>query len=135
MTSKYLLIIMLLAMLFAFALMGIGIAHGATTSKNVSNSLGAVPYQSNPYMYLAGSLVHNGTVFTDVNGNLNVRINPLGTYLLYDESILFCGLPIEKFRNITEPFVLVFRRQAHRAIDGIGCHELVAVFNVVPQKQ
>ena len=100
-------------------------AHCAVSTKHV-NSLGTVMYDTNPLMYMVGSLATDKAV-TEVDGNLNLRIKPLGTYMLYDESILFCGMPVDKFQGITEPFVLTYRRQANRSVQGIGCHELLKV--------
>ena len=102
-----------------------GLAYCSVSTKH-ENSLGTVMYDSNPLMYIAGSLAIDKAV-TEVDGNLNLRIKPLGTYMLYDESILFCGMPVDKFQGITEPFVLTYRRQASRNVQGIGCHDLLRV--------
>jgi hypothetical protein len=103
------------------------IAGKCAVSKPHSNSLGIPMYNTNPLMYTAGSLANTADSVSNVDGNLNLRIKPLGTYMLYDEQILFCGLPMEKFQGIIEPFVLVYERQAHRTVQGVGCHELVRV--------
>lgn len=108
--------------------------HGATTSHS-KNSLGVVTYDANPYMYVAGSIAHTADAVTVVDGNLNLRVKPLGTYMLYDESILFCGIPQGKFDNINaEALVLTFERKARRTVQGIGCHELVRVDNMIPKQ-
>jgi hypothetical protein len=67
-------------------------------------------YTNNPLVYVAGSIATNQEAVTNVDGNLSIRMSPLGTYMLYDESILLCGLPIDKFQGITEPFVLTLRK-------------------------
>ena len=102
------------------------VAHGATTSKK--NSLGSVSYQNNPYVYQAvGHIleVHN------VEGNLSLRVNPLYTYMLYDENVLLCGLPIDKFGKVFGAFLMTYERQAHRSVNGVGCHELLKVDPIV----
>ena len=109
-----------------------GLAYCSVSTKH-ENSLGTVMYDSNPLMYMAGSLATDKAV-TEVDGNLNLRIKPLGTYMLYDESILFCGMPVDKFQGITEPFVLTYRRQTSRSVQGIGCHELLRVDSVKGDK-
>jgi hypothetical protein len=99
-------------------------------SKPHSNSLGVPMYKENPLMYQAGSFVTTSDAASVVDGNLNVRIRPISTYMLFDEAILFCGVPTEKFDGVTEPFVLTYRRQASRSVRGIGCHELVRVDSI-----
>jgi len=112
-------------------------AH-ATTSKHSETTCwlpeGCVTqYTSNPLMYQAANLATTPDAVANVDGNLNLRIKPLGTYMLYDESLLFCGMPIDKFRGKTEPFVLTYERVAHRTVQGLGCHVLVRVDQVTPE--
>lgn len=104
-------------------------SHCATTSSK--NSLGVVTYTSNPLMYVAGKILDAKSV----EGNLNLRVSPLGTYSLYDESILFCGMPIDKFEGVTEPAVLTYERVAHRAVNGVGCHRLVRADSMAVTKE
>jgi hypothetical protein len=108
-------------------------AHCAVGKKQ-SNSLGSVMYAENPLMYQAGFIAQGSDSVSDVDGNLNIRINPLETYMLYDESVLFCGLPVDMFQGKTEPFVLTYERVAHRQVRGVGCHELVAVHSLKTEK-
>ena len=105
-------------------------AHGATTSKQ-PNATGFVQYTENPLMYVAGSLSQTQNNIANIDGNLNLRMKPLGTYMLYDESILFCGMPLDKFKGISEPFVLTYERVGHRTVQGVACHDLVRVDSVV----
>jgi hypothetical protein len=112
----------------------VSLGHCATTS-NRKNSLGTVSYDHNPLMYLAGSLTQTSDAVSNIDGNLNLRINPLGTYMLYDESVLFCGLPVDKFQGVSEPFVMTYERQAHRTVQGIGCHNLLLVNHVVIEQR
>lgn len=106
------------------------LGHCSTTSSR-KNSLGTVSYDSNPLMYTAGSLTQTSDSVSNIDGNLNLRINPLGTYMLYDESVLLCGMPIDKFRGVAEPFVMTYERQSHRTVQGVGCHNLLRVDHVV----
>jgi hypothetical protein len=92
-------------------------------------------YTSNPLAYLAGSIATNQDAVSNVDGNLNVRMSPLGTYMLYDESVLLCGLPMDKFQGITEPFVLTYERVARRTVQGIGCHVLISVDSLKPKEK
>ena len=108
-------------------------AHCAVSKKH-DNSLGFVQYDSNPLMYMAGSLAESDGAVSNVDGNLNLRILPLGTYALFDESLLFCGVPMDKFVGITSPFVLIYERKAHTSVRGLGCHVLVDVRSLKPKE-
>jgi hypothetical protein len=83
-------------------------------------------YTENPYEYNVGSILG----VANVDGNLSIRFSPLGTYALYDEQILLCGFPSDKFEGVTEPLVLTYKRQASHLVNGIGCHDLLRVDNL-----
>lgn len=120
--------LMVLAIVFAFVTLG----HAATTStQRHPNSLGFVAYDSNPLIYLAGDVKSADWV----DGNLNLRFLPLGTYALYDQNILLCGNPLEKFSGVSEPFMIVYERQSHKSVQGVGCHELRAVYGLVKKER
>lgn len=106
------------------------LAHGATSSRH-PNSLGVIVYDSNPLIYTAGNVKQADWV----DGNLNLRFLPLGTYALYDQQILLCGNPLEKFSGVTEPFMLVYERQSHHSVQGVGCHELRGAYSLVVKKE
>ena len=106
-------------------------AHCSVGNKHVS-SIGVPMAQENPLMYMAGRLSPQDPV-SNIEGNLNLRINPLGTYMLFDESVLLCGMPTDKLRGVTEPFVLVYERIARRSVQGVGCHVLVGAYSLVPK--
>lgn len=127
-------ILAVIALLLIFIMLAVLQPHASTTSSS-KNSLGALSYLENPYIYLAGSLSPTADSVKNIDGNLNLRIKPLGTYLLFDESILFCGLPIEKFEGVSEPFVLTYERRAHRIVQGVACHELRSVNHYVEKKE
>ena len=128
-----------LPMLLVFALLILlvvmGTAHCSTNPKK-SNTTCWLPegcvtqYTENPLMYQMGSVAEA----SNVDGNLNLRFQPTGTYALYDENILLCGLPVDMFRNSGKVIVLTYKRQASRLIEGVGCHELVRVTSVEAEK-
>jgi hypothetical protein len=105
-------------------------AHCSTT-KPQTNSLGVVQYSINPYIYEA---VQNIAEVTEIDGNMNLRVKPVGTYMLYDDIILLCGRPVEKFTGITEPFLMTYERVSHRMVRGVACHELLRVDNIVQKE-
>ena len=117
-------VLMVLALIVAFCTLG----HAATTSKS-QNSLGSVPYDVNPLVYIAGSVKDAAKV----DGNLNLRFAPLGTYALFDQNILLCGIPVNKFEGVTEPFMLVYERRSHKSVQGVGCHEVYGVYSLMPK--
>ena len=100
-------------------------AEGAIAKKHHDNTIGTPMYETNPYTYLAG----NTTEVFDIESRkgLVVRVQPLHTYELFTEDILFCGSPVEKFLQKKNPMVLTYRIKASRMVEGIGCHELVRV--------
>lgn len=122
------------SLLLGFILMVVLSGHCAVGTRH-ANSLGVPMYTSNPLAYLAGSIATNQDAVSNVDGNLNVRMSPLGTYMLYDESVLLCGLPMDKFQGITEPFVLTYERVARRTVQGIGCHVLISVDSLKPKEK
>lgn len=111
------------------------IAHAcASVGKRHDSSIGNVMYDTNPLMYQAAYIAQGDNAVTNVDGNLNMRLAPLGTYMLYDESVLFCGLPVDMFRGKKEPFVLTYERAARRVVRGLGCHTLVRVDSMQAEK-
>jgi hypothetical protein len=99
-------------------------AHCATTSaKKHNNSIGALMYVNNPYTYIAGSV----TAGFAVEQNLVLRVQPLSTYSLFTQDLLFCDSPVELLDGKSNPVVLVYETVSHRAVEGIGCHNLVRV--------
>jgi hypothetical protein len=94
------------------------------------NSLGSTSYTINPNIYVA---VDNVIEVTDVDGNLNLRIHPVGTFMLYDENVLLCGQPFDRFAGFDYPMMITYERVAHRAVEGVGCHELRSVDQIVPK--
>lgn len=107
-----------------------GRAHCTTTSQR-SNSIGATTYNTNPYTYLP---VDNVIEVTNVDGNLNFRVHPVGTYMLFDQNVLFCGLSTEeKFTGANYPFLMTYETAAHRTVRGVACHNLLRIDNIEPK--
>ena len=106
-------------------------AHCSTGDKH-PNSLGTLSYNDNPLMYEA---VQTIAEVTEVDGNMNLRVKPVGTYMLYDDIILLCGMPTEKFRGVTEPFLMTYERRAHHIVRGVACHDLLQVNSIVPNER
>ena len=107
-------------------------AHCSTAGDKHPNSLGIVQYDVNPLMYEA---VQTIAEVTEIDGNMNLRIKPVGTYLLYDDIVLLCGMPIDKFSGVTEPFLMTYERRAHHMVRGVACHDLLQVNSIVPNER
>ena len=106
-------------------------AHCSTRDKH-PNSLGTLSYNDNPLMYEA---VQTIAEVTEVDGNMNLRVKPVGTYMLYDDIVLLCGMPVEKFSGVTEPFLMTYERAAHHRVRGVACHDLLRVDSIVPNER
>ena len=102
------------------------------TTKPQTNSLGVLQYNDNPYIYEA---VQTIAEVTEVDGNMNLRVKPVGTYMLYDDIVLLCGMPIDKFSGVTEPFLMTYRRQSSHMVRGVACHDLLRVDSIVPNER
>ena len=102
------------------------------TTKPQTNSLGTLSYNDNPLMYEA---VQTIAEVTEVDGNMNLRVKPVGTYMLYEDIVLLCGLPTEKFNGVTEPFLMTYRRQSSHMVRGVACHDLLRVDSIVPNER
>jgi hypothetical protein len=103
---------------------------GATTQKS-GNSLGVVTYTMNPNLYLAGYVV-DYAIIGEADA-LSMRVKPLATYLLFDENLLFCGVPAEKLDGHENPVVFVYSRISSRRVGGVGCHDLIEVRDIKPE--
>ena len=125
--AKYLLTLFGLAALITLFVLAVSTFGHATTTQH-RNSLGVPMYTVNPYIYEAVIAVTN---VSEINGNLNLRVRPVGTYLLYDETVLLCGLPLDKFQGVSEPFLMTYERQSHETVRGVGCHELLRVDSLI----
>jgi len=120
--------VLFMAAVITTVLLLVNAAHcQPVTTKPQTNSLGIVQYNENPYIYEA---VQTIAEVTEVDGNMNLRVKPIGTYMLYDDNLLICGLPTDAFQGIREPFLITYERVAHISVRGVGCHRLVRVDNI-----
>ena len=122
----------LAAIITLILLLTAGYGHAMTTNSR-NNGLGVIMYSQNPYIYEAGSII-DYSVIGESEG-LSIRVKPLATYMLFDENILFCGVPADKINGHENPMVLVYERVDRRMVDGVGCHELVEVRSIEGEKQ
>jgi len=125
----------------AFALaVACSFAHGST--HNRPNSLGVEISTFNPNVYLFGALACDHfedacTIMKDGKDRLytNIRFNAYNTPMLNDEAVLFCDNVAGAFANKGGPIVVTYLRQASINYQGVGCHELVSVFEVPAPKE
>ena len=117
-TSTKILLIVLLLVLTLMAAKG---AFGAVGKKH-TDGIGILMLQDNPNMYLAGRVID----VSPVGDGVNLRFQPRGTYGLFSESVLLCDIrdAVEQFHDKGDVVVLTYERQAHRTIEGVGCHDL-----------
>lgn len=109
------------SLLLLLVLLYTGLAEAAISKH--SNSLGTISYESNPYRYIAGSIT-TGFDIDDGKGMV-LRIQPMATYNLFTEDLFFCGNPIDKLVDKHNPLVITYETTSHRAVRGVGCHELI----------
>jgi hypothetical protein len=105
---------------------------GSTTIQKHDNGLGVIMQNDNPYIYEA---VQTIAEVTEIDGNMNMRVKPVGTYMLYDDIVLLCGMPIDKFSGVTELFLMTYRRQSSHMVRGVACHDLLRVDSIVPKER
>jgi hypothetical protein len=130
--AKYILTLFGLAALITLFVLAVStFSHATTTSHR--NGLGVIMYSQNPYIYEAGSII-DYSVIGESEG-LSIRVKPLATYMLFDENILFCGVPADKINGHENPMVLVYERVDRRMVDGVGCHNLVQVRSIEEEKR
>ena len=105
----------------------VSIAHGSTAPTPRPNSVGAPTQIYNSYSYLI-ALPIDGQI---LDGKYtNIRFSPYAAPDLYDISILFCGNVTPMLDGKKGVLAITYRTQASRAYQGIGCHELLSVFQV-----
>ena len=111
-------------------------AHCATSAPRHDNGLGVVIEDTNPFMYNFGIVRDAAIVRNGEHVATNLRFQPYGTFTLYTEQVLLCGMPTDELidRANKGPIVLTYKRQAHEAVDGIACHDLEGVFSVGKQE-
>lgn len=112
----------------------LAIAGHCTAVGKHRDSIGVVMQQTNPNSYLAGNVVNVAFAGEPENYGMTVRVQPLKAYTLYTEELFFCGDPTELFAGHHNPMVLVYETRSHHTVEGIGCHELRGVRDVLPEK-
>ena len=119
---------------FAFILAVIALVSTApcTTTKH-KDSVGVVMQQTNPNSYIAGDITNVEYAGKPENYGMVIRVQPLKAYMLYTDELFLCGDPSELFAGHQNPMVLVYRTRSSHVVDGIGCHELVGVRDVLPE--
>jgi hypothetical protein len=118
-------LLIVLALLFSTAAVA-----GSSKEKRYNSSDVSEPYQ-NPNTYLFALLI-DGKI---LDGRFtNIRFQPYKTAVLFDESVLFCGDVTEQFDGKTGPVVVTYLTRAAGKYQGIGCHELLSVFQVIAPK-
>jgi hypothetical protein len=108
-------------------LLGVAAAIASPSQPNRQNSFGVSEIYQNPNTYLL-ALPIAGQVLDE--RFTNIRFQPYAAAVLYDESILFCGDVTDKFNGMTGVLVVTYRTQASGKYQGVGCHELLSVFQV-----
>lgn len=108
-------------------------ASGKCTETELERPIGDLVPTINNNVYIFGTLV-GGTVMKDpVTGKwaTGIRLQPVGTPLVYEESVLLCGDRVEDFKGMQGVIVVTYRRTAHERFQEIACHSLVSVSEVV----
>jgi hypothetical protein len=90
-------------------------------------------YTENPYTYKVGNVSAVGFV----DKSITLRLQPLATYGLFSEDILFCDQKevATLFAEKHNPVVLTYKTKASRLIQGVGCHDLVRVDEMAVPKE
>ena len=114
------------ALLFMLGV-AVSIAHGSTTPAPRPNGLGVSETYSNPNTYLLAMPI-DGQI---LDGRFtNIRFAPFATPDLYDETVLFCTDVTPLFAGKSGTVIVVYRTQASGKYRGVGCHELLGVYEV-----
>ena len=124
---------------FVFAivlLVVLGIAlqsgHCSTSAPRHNNGLGVVISQDNIYMYNMG-LVTDGAILSNERGEdfTSITFLPFGSPMLDTEQVMLCdNLADELNKHGRKVIVLTYERQAHQTYQGVGCHQVLAIFDV-----
>ena len=119
--------LMALALTF-LVLIAVLIATGhASTTQPRPNAIGAPNQMYNPFSYLI-ALPIDGQILE--GKYTNIRFAPYAAPNLYDETLLFCGDVTGMFDGKQGVVAITYRTQASRAYRGIGCHELLSIFQI-----
>lgn len=114
-------------------LLALSVFGHCAVPRHGDSSIGNVVYQDNPLTYKAGSLMSYN--FIEKTG-LVLTLQPSGTYELFQESVVVCDTPaaIDMLNGKHNPMVIAFETRDHRMVEGIGCHNLVGVYEINTEK-
>ena len=119
--------LMTLALTF-LVIVAVLIATGhASTTQPRPNAIGAPNQMYNPFSYLI-ALPIDGQILE--GKYTNIRFAPYAAPNLYDETLLFCGDVTGMFDGKQGVVAITYRTQASRAYRGVGCHELLSIFQI-----
>lgn len=114
-----------------------GHCRAATSAPRHTSDLGAVAYLENPNTYIMGAIAAADIIVEKDHGRTrfatNIRFTPAYTFLLYSETVLFCGNRAKDFNGQVGVIVVTYRKQAHEIVSGVACHDLEAVDKVASQ--
>lgn len=119
------------AIVFALLFTFVGTGHCTATSAPVrSNAFEAVIFDDNPNIYMYGTVVGGDPV--GERNDINVVFQPAHTSLLHTERVLFCRETFNEDKPghtmpLDFPVVVTYERVAHRATEGVGCHNIVSI--------
>jgi hypothetical protein len=95
----------------------------SSTAAKTSNQL-LTAYQDNPYQYLYGNVVEAKVFRLGDRLFTNLEVKPVHTYLVFSQTVTFCGNQEDKLDFTTSvPVVLVYSRVMHRR----DCFDLLRV--------
>ena len=104
----------------------LGTTFADTPSNKSTNAFGALVYQDNPYTYMYGMAVSGNFVESGDKVGTNVVFQPARTYALFTQSLLFCGDVSGSFEGASL-VIVTYEKQTHQLINGVACHNLIAV--------
>lgn len=100
-------------------------AMAATSAPRHDNSLGVVTYVDNPNLYLFGAAIDGSVLHSGRKFATTVRFTPAYTFMLFSQSVLFCGDVSGRFKN--GPLVVTYKKIAHEMFEGMACYDLEGV--------
>lgn len=102
------------------------------TTKSPQPPSHAVVENNDYYMVLRGNIIEARVLGTPESMMTNIRVQPWGKPLLFDQSVLLCGFQGEALNGLHNPVELKVDAVSHRMFEGVGCHELIGVKHWTP---
>lgn len=122
MLAEFLTVLLVILCLNMYAHAGVGKKH---------SDLAAPVYVTNPNAYMFGSISDAAILHEHGKYATNIRFNPARTFMLFSETILFCGDRSQEFAGMVGPIVVTYRKTPHQMYEGIACYELESVDKVL----